>query len=58
MYGIAPLARLPNFVFPQIERESGKPVPAWVRDNVPNWLLPWQIFSDGPPPEPEERVKA
>jgi len=45
---------LPNFVFPQIEKESGKPVPDWLRDNVPDLLLPWFIFS-GPPPEiPED----
>ena len=43
----------PNFVFPQIEKESGKPVPAWLRDNVPDLLLPWSVFSAGPPPEPE-----
>ena len=44
---------LPNFVFPQIEKESGKPVPAWLRDNVPDLLLPWFIFS-GPPPDAEK----
>ncbi len=42
---------LPNYVFPQIEREAGKPVPAWVRDNVPDVLLPWGVFSAGPPPD-------
>jgi len=44
----------PNFIFPQIEKESGEPLPAWLRDNVPDWLLPWSIFSSGPPPEPED----
>ena len=43
---------LPNFVFPQIEAEAGKPVPGWLRDNVPDLLLPWSIFA-GPPPEPK-----
>ena len=41
----------PNFIFPQIEKESGKPLPAWVRDNVPDLLLPWSVFAGGPPPE-------
>jgi dehydrogenase/reductase SDR family protein 1 len=44
---------LPNFVFPTVEKQAGKPVPAWVRDNVPDVLLPWSVFSGGPPPEPE-----
>ena len=44
----------PNFVFPQIEKESGKPVPDWLRENVPDLLLPWSVFSAGPPPEPED----
>lgn len=44
---------LPNFAFPQIERESGKPVPGWIRDNVPDFLLPWSVFSS-PPPEIEK----
>jgi dehydrogenase/reductase SDR family protein 1 len=43
---------LPNFVFPQIEKESGKPVPSWLSDNVPDILLPWSVFSQGPPPPP------
>lgn len=43
----------PNFIFPQIERESGKPLPGWLKDNVPDWLLPWSVFSSGPPPEPD-----
>jgi dehydrogenase/reductase SDR family member 1 len=42
----------PNFVFPAIERESGKPVPDWMKSAVPDWLLPWSVFSGGPPPEP------
>ena len=41
---------LPNFVFPQIEKESGAPLPAWITDNVPDILLPWSVFSGGPPP--------
>ncbi|KAH8059787.1 hypothetical protein JL721_9208 [Aureococcus anophagefferens] len=45
---------LPNFVFPQVEKEAGKPVPAWIRDNVPDVLLPWSVFSAGPPPEPAD----
>ena len=44
---------LPNFVFPQVEKEAGKPVPGWIKDNVPDVLLPWSVFSAGPPPEPE-----
>ncbi|KAH8061567.1 hypothetical protein JL722_4198 [Aureococcus anophagefferens] len=45
---------LPNLVFPQVEKEAGKPVPAWIRDNVPDVLLPWSVFSAGPPPEPAD----
>lgn len=41
----------PNFIFPQIEKESGKPVPDWMRDNVPDWKLPWSVFGSSPPPE-------
>lgn len=44
---------LPNFVFPQIEKESGSPLPSWITDNVPDYLLPWSTFSGGPPPEVE-----
>ena len=44
---------LPNYVFPQIENESGRPLPSWVTENVPNLLLPWDVFSSGPPPEAE-----
>ena len=42
---------LPNFVFPAIEKQSGEPVPDWVKSNVPDILLPWSVFSGGPPPE-------
>jgi dehydrogenase/reductase SDR family protein 1 len=44
---------LPNFVFPSIEKEleDGKEIPAWIKDNVPDILLPWSTFSSGPPPE-------
>jgi len=45
---------LPNFVFPTIEKQAGKPVPEWVRQNVPDLLLPWSVFSGGAPPEPEQ----
>jgi hypothetical protein len=44
---------LPNFVFPAIERQQGRPVPRWVRTAVPNWLLPWAVFAGGPPPAPD-----
>ncbi len=44
---------LPNFVFPQIERESGRPLPDWLKKGVPDWLVPWSVFSSGPPPEPD-----
>lgn len=43
---------LPAFVFPQIEKQSGGPLPSWVTDNVPDYLLPWSVFAGGPPPEP------
>lgn len=46
---------LPNFVFPQAEKESGKPVPDWIKANVPDILLPWSTFSSGPPPEMDTR---
>ena len=39
----------PNFIFPEIERE-GTAVPRWVRENVPDLLLPWSVFAGGPPP--------
>ena len=41
---------LPSFVFPQIEKESGSPLPGWITNNVPDYLLPWSVFSSGPPP--------
>ena len=41
---------VPNFVFPQIEKQSGGPLPSWITDNVPDFLLPWSVFSGGPPP--------
>mmetsp|Transcript_41865 Transcript_41865/g.98109 ORF Transcript_41865/g.98109 Transcript_41865/m.98109 type:complete len:221 (+) Transcript_41865:516-1178(+) len=46
---------LPNFVFPQVEKEAGKPVPDWMKNNVPDILLPWSVFSSGPPPETDTR---
>lgn len=46
---------LPNFVFPQVEKEAGKPVPDWMKNNVPDILLPWSVFSSGPPPEMDTR---
>mmetsp|Transcript_28307 Transcript_28307/g.51592 ORF Transcript_28307/g.51592 Transcript_28307/m.51592 type:complete len:380 (+) Transcript_28307:72-1211(+) len=46
---------LPNFVFAQIEKEAGKPVPDWIKNNVPDVLLPWSTFSSGPPPEMDSR---
>ena len=43
---------LPNFVFPQLEKETGQPVPDWIRTNVPDIRIPWSVFSAfGPPPE-------
>ena len=48
---------LPNFVFPSIEKEleDGKKIPDWLKNNVPDVLLPWSIFSSGPPPEMDDR---
>ena len=46
---------LPNFVFPQVEKEAGKPVPDWIKNNIPDILLPWSTFSSGPPPEMDSR---
>jgi hypothetical protein len=37
-------------VFLQIEKKSGTSLPGWVKGNVPDYLLPWFIFSGGPPP--------
>ena len=41
---------LPQFVFPQIEAESGKPLPRWLYNTAPDVLLPWSVFTSGPPP--------
>lgn len=46
---------LPNFVFPQIEKEMKKPVPDWIRNNIPDYLVPWSTFSSGPPPDMDTR---
>jgi len=46
---------LPNFVFPQVEKEAGKSVPDWMKNNVPDILIPWSVFSSGPPPEMDTR---
>jgi len=46
---------LPNFVFPQVEKEAGKPVPDWMKNNIPDMLVPWSVFSSGPPPEMDTR---
>ena len=40
----------PQFIFPQIEAESGQTVPSWIKEAVPDVLLPWSIFTSGPPP--------
>lgn len=39
---------LPNYVFPAV-RKQGLPVPDWLDDKVPDVLLPWAVFSGGPP---------
>ena len=46
---------LPNFVFPMIEKQMGGGVslPSWIKNNVPEYLLPWSVFSGGPPPTME-----
>jgi dehydrogenase/reductase SDR family protein 1 len=47
---------LPNFVFPTIEKENGgKPIPNWIKNNVPDLLVPWSTFSSGPPPDMDAR---
>jgi dehydrogenase/reductase SDR family protein 1 len=47
---------LPNFVFPTIEKENGgTPIPNWIKNNVPDLLVPWSIFSSGPPPDMDSR---
>jgi len=35
-------AEHPKFAAPP---ETGKPVPDWVWENVPDWLLPWSVFT-------------
>jgi len=45
---------LPNFVFPTIEKQAGKPLPGWLKANVPDFLLPWFIFAGEAPPQPED----
>lgn len=44
---------LPGIVFPQIEKQRGTSLPGWIKDNVPDYLLPWFVFSGGPPPVSE-----
>mmetsp|Transcript_61582 Transcript_61582/g.71964 ORF Transcript_61582/g.71964 Transcript_61582/m.71964 type:complete len:88 (+) Transcript_61582:350-613(+) len=48
---------LPNYIFPLIEKnfEDGKKIPAWIKDNVFDILLPWSILSSGPPQEMDSR---
>ena len=49
---------LPNFVFPSIEKElegTGKKIPSWIKNSVPDFLVPWSTFSSGPPPEMDGR---
>ena len=41
---------LPNFVFPSIEAKGGS-VPSFVKEIIPDILLPWSVFSSGPQPE-------
>lgn len=41
---------LPNYVFPEIERQSGAKMPNWLKDSIPSYLLPWSVFAGGPPP--------
>ena len=43
---------LPNFVFPSIEKQGGK-IPNFIKNNIPDYLVPWSTFSSGPPPEQE-----
>ena len=47
---------LPNFVFPQVEEESKKPIPNWIRENVPDVLLPWNIFGAPRPDDSAAKV--
>jgi dehydrogenase/reductase SDR family protein 1 len=45
---------LPGIVFPQMEKKNGQgSIPDWIKNNVPDVLLPWFIFSGGPPPVAE-----
>jgi dehydrogenase/reductase SDR family protein 1 len=45
---------LPGIVFPQMEKKNGRrSIPGWIKNNVPDVLLPWFIFSGGPPPAAE-----
>ena len=45
---------LPGIVFPQMKKKNGQgSVPDWIKNNVPDVLLPWFIFSGGPPPVAE-----
>jgi dehydrogenase/reductase SDR family protein 1 len=47
---------LPNFVFPTIEQQNGgKPIPDWIKNNIPDVLVPWSTFASGPPPEMDSR---
>lgn len=41
---------VPNFVLPSM-RAQGLNVPAWVERLVPDILVPWETFRQGPPPE-------
>jgi len=43
---------LPSFVFPKIEKEiNGGKIPDFIKFNIPDYLLPWDVFMSGPPPE-------
>jgi len=46
---------LPNFVFPTVEKNNNVKVPNWIKNNVPNILVPWSTFSSGPPPDMDNR---
>ena len=48
---------LPSFVFPQIEKQTGAPLPGWMTNNIPDYLLPWSVFSSGPPPTVDQISK-
>jgi dehydrogenase/reductase SDR family protein 1 len=32
--------------------DQGEVIPAWIKENVPDILLPWSVFSGNPPPPP------